>query len=457
MKKNIFFVLSVLLLASCKTNPAKNYILLSGTILNAPSKKFRLSSGKGNSITITLEENGTFSDTITSGTGKYIFFDPRNRADLYLTNGGKYNLTADGKNFKSTVKLTGTDPEASNYLMTKISNIIKVRVDYAEFCSLNESDFSSKQAMVKDSLLNYLDSFKNIPKEFAEAEREELYYYHLLTLIKYESAHQRYTKQPDFKVSANFLKELEDVDYLNEKTYRLRGSYTKLVSEHFNRKANDLTENEGVDKHLARLKVFGAIPNDFIKNNLLMSVANGGITYTNNLDEYYNAFMAVSTSTKNKESITQKYGKLKKLSKGASSSVFTGYVNHAGGTSSLSDFKGKYVYIDIWATWCAPCLAEVPSLKKVEKKYHGKNIEFVSISIDVESKRDTWRKMVTDKELSGVQLIADKDWKSDFVAAYEINAIPRFILIDPKGNIVSQNAPRPSKNELITLFDELGI
>ena len=57
--------------------------------------------------------------------------------------------------------------------------------------------------------------------------------------------------------------------------------------------------------------------------------------------------------------------------------------NQNGETISLSDLKGKYVYIDVWATWCGPCIAEIPSLKKVEKLYHNKNIEFVSISIDV--------------------------------------------------------------------------
>ncbi|GAL82690.1 thiol:disulfide interchange protein [Algibacter lectus] len=126
MKKIFIFLLPVLFLASCKTNPAKNYILLSGTILNAASKDFRL-SGKGTSIIIKLAEDGTFSDTITTGTGKYIFFDPRSRADLFLTNGGEYNLTADNGNFKNTVKLTGTDSEASTYLMTKINNIMKLR------------------------------------------------------------------------------------------------------------------------------------------------------------------------------------------------------------------------------------------------------------------------------------------------------------------------------------------
>lgn len=65
--------------------------------------------------------------------------------------------------------------------------------------------------------------------------------------------------------------------------------------------------------------------------------------------------------------------------------------------------------------------------------------------------------MVKEKELGGVQLFADNDWKSQFVTDYKINGIPRFILIDPAGNIVSPDAPRPSSDELKVLFDELKI
>ncbi|MCK0130821.1 TlpA family protein disulfide reductase [Flavobacteriaceae bacterium F08102] len=459
MKKVFTLLLSILFLVSCKVNPTENVILFSGTISDATSKNFRIvkkNSGTG-SLSIPLAEDGSFADTLTTGTGHYIFTDSRYRADLYLTNGGVYHLTADGKDFRNTVKLTGTDPDASNYLMTKSNNIVKERGDYAEFNSLNEADFLAKQNSLNERYISYLESFPNIPKEFEEFEREELYYYHLLTLLNYESLHQRYTEQPDFKVSKDFLKELDGVDYLNEERYRRRGSYTKLVDLHFNRKANEYAENEKVDKYMAKLNVFGAIPNDYIKNSLLMSAAKYDIGYTDNIDAYYNTYLSVSTSTRNNESITQKYKALKKLSKGQPSPEFNDYSNHAGGTTSLSDFKGKYVYIDVWATWCGPCLAEVPSLKKVEKQYHGKNIAFVSISIDTEKARDSWRKMVTDKQLSGVQLIADKDWSSKFIEAYEINSIPRFILIDPDGKIVNANAPRPSNKELITLFNELGI
>jgi thiol-disulfide isomerase/thioredoxin len=131
------------------------------------------------------------------------------------------------------------------------------------------------------------------------------------------------------------------------------------------------------------------------------------------------------------------------------------YENHKGGKTKLEDFKGKYVYIDVWATWCGPCRAEIPALKKVEEKYHGKNIEFVSISIDVAKDREKWNGFVTEKQLGGVQLFADKDWNSDFMKAYGVTSIPRFILIDPSGKIVKSDAPRPSSPDLQKQLDSL--
>ncbi len=142
------------------------------------------------------------------------------------------------------------------------------------------------------------------------------------------------------------------------------------------------------------------------------------------------------------------------LPKGAKSPVFENYENYAGGLTSLTDLKGKYVYVDVWATWCAPCKAEIPSLKKVETDYHDKNIEFVSVSVDELKDHPKWKDMVNDKSLGGVQLYADNSWKSQFVKDYFINGIPRFILIDPKGNVVTPDAPRPSDPKLRAMLDK---
>lgn len=152
-----------------------------------------------------------------------------------------------------------------------------------------------------------------------------------------------------------------------------------------------------------------------------------------------------------------------KMGVGKPSPKFEGYIDIKGGKKSLDSFKGKYVYIDVWATWCGPCVREIPSLQKLEKEYHNKNIAFVSISTD-ESRRSggsweaaekKWRDFVNAKQMTGVQLWSGQD--ISFQQAYQINSIPRFILIDPEGNIVNENAPRPSNPSLKDLFTSLGI
>ena len=131
------------------------------------------------------------------------------------------------------------------------------------------------------------------------------------------------------------------------------------------------------------------------------------------------------------------------------------YENHAGGKTTLESLKGKYVYVDIWATWCGPCRAEIPSLKNMETTFHGKNIAFVSVSVDAEKDHDKWKTFVTEKELSGIQLYAGKTVLSEFIKTFEVNSIPRFILIDPTGNVVDADAARPSNPKLKEQLDSL--
>lgn len=114
-----------------------------------------------------------------------------------------------------------------------------------------------------------------------------------------------------------------------------------------------------------------------------------------------------------------------------------------GKTVSLKDLKGKYLFIDVWATWCGPCRQEIPSLQKLEQKYKGRNIEFVSISID--NTVAPWIKMVKNDNMTGLQLWGGPN--APICKDYGITEIPRFILIDPEGNMVDSNMSRPSAPE----------
>ncbi|AJR02351.1 TlpA family protein disulfide reductase [Siansivirga zeaxanthinifaciens] len=190
---------------------------------------------------------------------------------------------------------------------------------------------------------------------------------------------------------------------------------------------------------------------------MLYKHAKYGITYTSCLEPYYQEFIAGSTNAEHVKEITDSYNVLKTVAPGQPSPKFVNYENNAGGTTSLDDLKGKYVYIDVWATWCGPCKAEIPFLKEVEEKYHDKNIAFVSISVDQAKDHDKWKKLIVEKELGGIQLMADNDFKSQFIKDYFIKGIPKFILLDPSGNIIDSNAPRPSNKDLIEVFNTLNL
>ncbi len=126
-----------------------------------------------------------------------------------------------------------------------------------------------------------------------------------------------------------------------------------------------------------------------------------------------------------------------------------------GDSLALADLKGSYLYIDFWATWCKPCIAEIPALQEVEKHYHDRNIRFLSVSVDRAGDVEKWKEFVRDYPLSGLQVIAGAGSHELLKKAWNIDLIPRFVLLDPDGRMLKANAPRPSDPRLRVLLDEV--
>jgi len=125
------------------------------------------------------------------------------------------------------------------------------------------------------------------------------------------------------------------------------------------------------------------------------------------------------------------------------------YPDINGKVRSLSENLGKVVLLDLWATWCAPCLAEIPALENLEKQFEGKDVVFISLSIDTDKAK--WQNMVKQKQLSGIQLFSNSEPR--FIQDYEVAEVPRYIVFDKNGKTVNFNAPRPSDPKLKTLIE----
>lgn len=133
-----------------------------------------------------------------------------------------------------------------------------------------------------------------------------------------------------------------------------------------------------------------------------------------------------------------------KTEKGAWAANFK-VVDSTGKTVRLSDFKGKLVYVDVWASWCGPCIAELPAYKTLVSNFKNRtDIVFVSISID--SKKKEWMDLGVNKHLPpGLQLWAgEAGGSSEFAQQYFIRYVPKYILIDKEGKLINYNLESPS-------------
>ncbi|MBV4356009.1 TlpA disulfide reductase family protein [Pinibacter aurantiacus] len=104
---------------------------------------------------------------------------------------------------------------------------------------------------------------------------------------------------------------------------------------------------------------------------------------------------------------------------------------------SLSSFKGKYVLVDFWASWCGPCRMENPNVVTAFNRFKNKNFTVLGISLD--KNKDAWLKAIKDDGLSWTQLSDLKYWQNEVATMYKVQSIPQNFLIDPKGNIVGRD------------------
>ncbi|TRX71441.1 TlpA disulfide reductase family protein [Carboxylicivirga sp. M1479] len=457
MKTLKLFLLAAITVCNfaCAQQKPVDYCLISGKLENYNNTELALFWLDRSEQIINVSEDGTFADTIKREGELYLYLG-KALTRIYAVNGADLYISADANDFSTSVTVSGEKSGMSKYIISKEKSQTVVRSNRKAIFSLEEKAFLDNVNKNLAQLEAELEKVDDITEELRSLEERRLKTAHLISLIEYPNTHRIYTKNQAYEASKELQQAISKIDFNDGELYDYSVQYRYLLKSACSNKAGKLVESgEAPTQAIANLMVAETVENETIREDLLYAAVTNRFSSFENIDTIYEKYMALARDEDKRTAVTEEYKQVSKLGKGKPSPQFHNYENYAGGTSSLDDFKGKYVYIDLWATWCGPCKQEIPHLEKIEEMYHGKNIVFLSISTDKKEKgKQAWRKMVADKEMGGVQLIASDE---QFTKEYSVSGIPRFILIDPEGNIVENSAPRPSDPKLITLLTELGL
>ena len=457
MRKIVTSIAVISLLAACGEKAAEtkvDYAVLSGKVSSVGAKedgqKVFLLQNDEVIKEIPVQTDGTFRDTIREIGDNHLYYlveNPVVQVPLYLANGANIELTLNEEVGKTMV--SGSETKQTQYLIER-NAFVSDRINGAD-----SNLFGQKPPEFKENIKTFFAELNaklkayGFDDEFVK-NQEKWAKYKFVEYLTAFPTYNRYTSGKDVILPDDFYAERDGIDYVNAEEYRLIDTYRDLVRNKFYTIITNPNDPENIKEFISAVN---ALKSDNIRADLareLLSLIAPGNPLNK---EVYDFVSKNLIDEKLKEKAKKTYETALKLSVGNPSPKFSNYESFEGNNVSLDDFKGKVVYIDVWATWCMPCRREIPALKELEKKFHGKEVAFISISID--ENKDEWKEFVKNEDLKGIQLYADKNFESQFIQDYAIRQIPTFLLIDKEGKIVNADAPRPSSEEISGILEGL--
>lgn len=372
-----------------------------------------------------------------------------NMRHVYLESDDTVSVSFDADDFDGTLSITGGKEKATKYL------------NRTQLVSLHDDDFALPFNEYADKVERKIAAMTRLLRaygldgegSFAQTEAGRIKYFYACSLLMYPVSHAFVSQDTAYRPDSAYYATLRRYAVEDESLATVP-SYQSFMAEaaHALDEANR-DERDYYRKTVAAMSYIGEnYKSRLLAANLIHHLA---FTYvegngTKGTEDLRNVFYAYVSDPRLVSDFEEACEKWNLAAKGKPSPDFHA-VDADGNSYSLANFRGKYVFIDLWATWCGPCQREMPYLKKLQASYEGKNIVFVSLSID--SDKAKWERWAKGEGATGVQLHIGQG--SKFQRDYGIGGIPHFILIGPDGRIIDNNMTRPSQEETARVLDRI--
>jgi thiol-disulfide isomerase/thioredoxin len=402
--------------------------------------------------TATINKQGTFKFSFKIPIGSYFVLRNRDHSvRLFLSPGDDLHLEFDRNDIFNTIQFKGKGAEPNLYLKEKYHQMLQHNISTSHLYEVPEKRFrymaDSIYVIEKIFLDDYVKVHPEMASFFIEQEQASLLYDWGNKLMEYP----RLTSQPnaiDKQTYFSFLKKLDVNNPSLLKVYEYKqflNSYIAWYTDELvkNTHSSNLANHE---TNLIRLQQTNRlITNEEVKNYLLASIIKEQVKYFGykNTELLFEVFELNCTDADLKNELLIPFQQYKKLTVTDKAPEVT-FVDLTGQTFTLDYFNGSYVYIDVWATWCLPCKRESPHFEELSRKFSGKEIQFVSLSVDEDVRE--WKEYLSTFGYTRNQFRITNP--EDFLNAYLIKTIPRFIIINPQGKIEESDAFRPSEPDL---------
>ena len=453
MKLNSFqlsiYIISLMICSSCsQTSNEPKITVFSGTITNNATKEIRI-EGNDTIYKSNVDANGNFKIRFLLHKVEVFKYTGNEFATIYFSPGDSIHVSVDAINwrtFDKTLSFSGKGNEKNNYffrkslLEDKLQNfVVKTLFKKEESNFINALD--SAIVILEDNFSKYQNITSPQEYDLLNVEGENIEYLKRAYILQYYIMKKREGEKL-IKITPIVNSFIENIDFNRDEFMSLK-AYQKFIIEYF----KYLQFNERITNETERLSFIMISIDELISNSSFKE-----LLVKEFLKEYFAANQfntSILEAVKNKISsesyaILEKiYNDEKPLEEGDAAPDFI-FIDKQGMEFSLNHFKGKYIYIDVWASYCGSCLKEVPYFEQLKQDYKGQNISFVSVSLD--RKENAWLNALKKHGMTDYQFKVEDDWSSSFVKNYNLEhyGIPYYIVIDPDGKVIKLPAPKPS-------------